>query len=324
MSRNPLRVLDPEFWDRIASNQLLLDRLLARLLDLAPRAYSTLAEDEIPDSLEVLLSLLLLLSGRDVYKVARKVARRWVREKRDTIAVYLGIDELSPPIFRQRRVSADNRDGTLRIHFLDYMESMRWIWDYDQRWKLVNTFLNNGFVIIPKEEVDDFLIALVTARLVELSSRMKKEEREAVLIPEDLRELASSWRRAFKHSVPLKREEKPVVVETHSVFPPCMRDLMERLKRGEEIPHIARFTLTAFLLHIGWSIDEIVSLFTKVSDFDERMTRYQVEHIAGLRGSRTKYKPLSCKNMKFYGLCTGDKYCRGISHPLQYYEKWRK
>lgn len=314
MSRSILRVLDPEFWDSVTYNQL---------LELAPRAYTTLAESGIPDSPEVLLSLLLLLSGRDVYKIARRVARRLVEEKRDSVAVYLGIDELSPPIFRQKRVSVDNGDGTLRVHFLDYMENMKWVWEYDQRWKLTNTILDSGFVVIPKEEVDDFLTALLTARLIELSVRMKRGERKVGLISEDLRELATTWRRAFKHSVPYRSSGggEVAVAETRSVLPPCMRNLMEKLRKGGEMSHIARFTLTAFLLHIGWSIDEIVQLFTKVSDFDERMTRYQVEHIAGLRGSRTKYKPLSCKNMKLYGLCVEDKYCRGISHPLQYYER---
>lgn len=165
MSRSILRVLDPEFWDSVTYNQL---------LELAPRAYTTLAESGIPDSPEVLLSLLLLLSGRDVYKIARRVARRLVEEKRDSVAVYLGIDELSPPIFRQKRVSVDNGDGTLRVHFLDYMENMKWVWEYDQRWKLTNTILDSGFVVIPKEEVDDFLTALLTARLIELSVRMKR------------------------------------------------------------------------------------------------------------------------------------------------------
>jgi len=316
LSRSILRVLDPEFWDSVTYDQL---------LELAPRAYTVLVDNGFPDSPEVLLSLLLLLSGKDLYKLARRVARRLVEEKRDSVAVYLGIDELSPPIFRKKRVSVDNGDGVLRVHFLDYMENMKWIWEYDQRWKLTNTILDNGFVLIPKEEVDDFLTALLTARLVELSARMRMGERKIGLISEDLRELATTWRRAFKHSVPYRSEEgERVVVETRSVLPPCMRNLMERVKRGEGLSHFARFTLTTFLLNIGWSVDEIVSLFTKVPDFDERVTRYQVEHIAGLRGSRTKYKPPKCENIRFHGLCTEDKYCKGIRHPLQYYERWRR
>jgi|GEM_PF-2583004 len=56
------------------------------------------------------------------------------------------------------------------------------------------------------------------------------------------------------------------------------------------------------------------------SDF-ERVVRYQLVHIAGQRGSRVKYKPLSCQSMKTHGLCIDDgRRCpKNISNPLQYH-----
>jgi len=52
-----------------------------------------------------------------------------------------------------------------------------------------------------------------------------------------------------------------------------------------------RFALTTFLVNIGMPIDQMVSFYTDVTDFDESKTRYQIEHIAGLKGNRTKYTP---------------------------------
>ncbi|MEM1570427.1 MAG: hypothetical protein QXG56_06890, partial [Candidatus Bathyarchaeia archaeon] len=50
--------------------------------------------------------------------------------------------------------------------------------------------------------------------------------------------------------------------------------------------------------------------------------RYQVEHIAGLRGSRTKYTPPKCETLKTHGLCVeGGRFCRGVKHPLSYYRR---
>jgi DNA primase large subunit len=68
--------------------------------------------------------------------------------------------------------------------------------------------------------------------------------------------------------------------------------------------------------------EKIIDLFRASSDFNERMTRYQVEHIAGKRGSMTRYKPPKCDMSKTHGLCVGDdKACRGVTHPLAYYSK---
>jgi DNA primase large subunit len=55
-------------------------------------------------------------------------------------------------------------------------------------------------------------------------------------------------------------------------------------------------------------------------DFNEKIARYQVEHIAGLRGSRTRYKPPSCQTMRSLGLCVEDgRLCpKWIKNPLEF------
>ena len=81
-----------------------------------------------------------------------------------------------------------------------------------------------------------------------------------------------------------------------------------------------RFALTSFLIHAGMEIDDIVKLFVSVTDFDEAFTRYQIEHIAGLRGGRTRYTPPTCSTLRTHGVCIKpDRLCQYVKHPLSYY-----
>jgi len=97
-------------------------------------------------------------------------------------------------------------------------------------------------------------------------------------------------------------------------MPPCIERLIEELRRGENLSHFARFTLATFLIHAGWTVDQIVDLFRNAPDFDEKVTRYQVEHLAGKRGGGKKYDPPSCARIQQEGLCVAD--C-GVRHPLE-------
>ncbi|MDW8011110.1 MAG: hypothetical protein RMH84_05920, partial [Sulfolobales archaeon] len=48
------------------------------------------------------------------------------------------------------------------------------------------------------------------------------------------------------------------------------------------------------------------------------IARYQVEHLAGLRGSGKRYRTYSCEKMKSLGLCVAECSTRT---PLQYYRR---
>lgn len=105
-----------------------------------------------------------------------------------------------------------------------------------------------------------------------------------------------------------------------AAFPPCINMLYASFKSGHHLSHTGRFALTSFLTSVGMSVETVVELFRTVSDFNERMTRYQVEHIAGEKGSRTRYIPPKCSTLRTHGVCTSpDETCRRIRHPLAYY-----
>jgi DNA primase large subunit len=74
------------------------------------------------------------------------------------------------------------------------------------------------------------------------------------------------------------------------------------------------------MINRGYSTEKILTILSERPDFNEKIARYQVEHIAGLRGSRTKYRPPSCQTMKSLGLCIEDgRLCpKWIKNPLEY------
>ncbi len=183
-------------------------------------------------------------------------------------------------------------------------------------WRLLNRGLKNGYIYLNKE---DFLRVLKE----HLRSKLSQKENytsmlEFDFIREDIEELKVIAER--------KRERLPKIsfekIEV-SNFPPCMRKILSDLQAGVNLPHTARFALTSFLLNLGMDVEEIIGLYKTAPDFDEDKTRYQVEHIAGAKG--TEYETPSCETMKTYHNCFYDDSCKGIYHPIQYYfEKIKK
>jgi DNA primase large subunit len=111
---------------------------------------------------------------------------------------------------------------------------------------------------------------------------------------------------------------------SESEYPPCIKFLIKEIGKG--LSHPGRFTLVTFLSAVGYSTEDIIKLFRVTPDFNEKMTRYQVEHILGMRGSRIKYSVPSCKKIRSYGYCIPDEICKryNIKHPLNYIRILRK
>lgn len=218
----------------------------------------------------------------------------------------------------ERRSYKRGMTQVLTIHFADYLRNA--VGFHDDHWKLVNRRMSNGWVVLEKREL---------ARLVSEEVRAKID-RDLENIPKvDLNEVAPRLAgRAeevrqilVKRKASLRAEELPqnIIVEA---YPPCIRRLYDNLLAGQHIPHMGRLTLTSFLLSIGMKPEDLVKLYTSVSDFSETLTRYQVEHIAGLRGSRTKYTPPKCDTIKTHNLCPEpDEICQRVRHPLTYYRR---
>jgi len=187
----------------------------------------------------------------------------------------------------------------------------------DPNWKLVNRVVREGRVLIEARELTRLMRDRVEARVLEALSRV---EEEGVKLPPKLEALVNQ----LKSMLPERRidEERIKATAKPAAWPPCMKAIYSKLVSGESVSHFANFALASFLLNAGVPPEEVVSIYSRRSDFDERVARYQVEHIAGRRGSRTRYTTPSCGKMRTNGLCIEDgKICGGVKNPLTYYRR---
>lgn len=217
-----------------------------------------------------------------------------VPEKKDYVASVLGMD-----------ISGGE------ISVTGYVEICSGL--HDPKWRLVNREITSGSVRVSKGEYDDLLKERIRSIL---GSQLPLRVNEAIcrMIGPIAEELSSRYRETVM--------EQFGEVDEGS-FPPCMKAIVSAVSEGTNIPHTARFSLTAFMHTIGMDGVQITEVYTRAPDFDAEKTMYQVEHISG--GSGTEYTPPSCATMKTYGLCVNrDHYCNNINHPLSYYRSKKK
>jgi len=199
------------------------------------------------------------------------------------------------------------------IHFTDYLRHSSQI--RADEWKLVNKQLDDGRLPVTGQELARLMRNAVDERIV---SELPLPVNDAII-------------GSFRNSIDLVREEverRKAKFEKESYgkvsflrLPPCMKRLMSMMKKGENVPHVGRFALTAFLHTIGMTNDEIVAVFSSSPDFKEQLARYQVDHITG-RSSGVEYLPPECATMKSQGICFNpDSLCsrKWLHHPLNYY-----
>lgn len=201
------------------------------------------------------------------------------------------------------------------IDFADFLKNAANI--QDEKWKLVNRTMLNGEVYITKSEASRLLQEEVRRYIEE------KLDTEVGLMSESIMNRIDRLKRLFiemKGKIQAEEMPKEVIIDA---FPPCIRELRNKALTGQHISHIGRFALTSFLINSGMTVENVVECFRPASDYSERMTRYQVEHIAGGRGSRTKYTPPKCDTLRTHGVCPGmDEICRHkVRHPLGYYRR---
>ncbi|MEM2100639.1 MAG: DNA primase, partial [Thermoproteota archaeon] len=104
-------------------------------------------------------------------------------------------------------------------------------------------------------------------------------------------------------------------------IPPCVSRIIRRMENGENASHFERLTVATFMIARNTDIQEIIEFFSKQPDYKYNVTKYQVEHLAGLKGGGKKYSVPSCRTILTNGLCYPDENCRGVKHPLNYGEK---
>ena len=232
--------------------------------------------------------------------------RRWALAEAARVErlLHAESDEVLLYVINDLGLQVKTADGKWVMHFSQYLHLARRL-AVESRWKLVNRLVDKGLVTLTRPEV----IRLVREWLYDSFVQTKPvpvnwQPEESKIIREALQ------RRAAKTLAPAPT----------TAWAPCMVALRNRVA---DASHFGLFALAAYMSNRGYEVNDIVDVLRVRSDFDEKIARYQVEHIAGQRGSRVKYRPPSCASMKTHGLCidNGRQCPFNIKNPLQYRSK---
>ncbi len=179
---------------------------------------------------------------------------------------------------------------------------------HEREWKLINRHVENGQVFLTPHE---------TVRLIrkELGTYINSK-----IINAKTPVMISGFEDSVNKLVSLSKKFITFTVSTGEK-PPCIKHAIEELEKGENLPHSGRFMLAAFLLSKGQSVEQIAPLFKNAPDYNERVTLYQLNHLAGISGSGTKYTCPSCEKLKTQDLCFAIPECDNIINPLQFGKK---
>jgi DNA primase large subunit len=274
------------------------------------------SDDSEEEVLAFAVALILLKAVGD-----RSLTRKFAVIFSRRVGRFLAGEDLSKLVYvlselgvKARVLQAKVHGYPIAFHVLSYLESTP---ERAGHWKLVHRLVERGWVYVSKLEA---------ARLGEealkkfIERKVEEIKLDEVSVPDAVYRLveglSAEWGARIKE---LRERWAPEGLEaSEDAFPPCIKAIVEDLKAGKNVPHSARFALASFLLSIGMSVDEVLEVFRAAPDFNEKIARYQVEHIAGMRGSGKKYTPYKCDNMRTLGLCVAE--C-GVKHPLQYYWK---
>ncbi|MEM1959278.1 MAG: hypothetical protein QXY85_06840 [Candidatus Nitrosocaldus sp.] len=184
---------------------------------------------------------------------------------------------------------------------------------HDEYWRLSNRILHKGYVHLNTKDmvrlIRDEIYALIIRRLERINVEYDN-------LPEALKKRVNALKSMMLEIDGLSSNNN-VYVERRG-YPPCIVNILKALEQGNNPSHTARVLLATYMLGIGKSVEEVCELFKNAPDYNERVTRYQVEHLAGLRGNRVRYSCPSCSKVESQGLCFKSDECNGIINPLQF------
>ena len=245
----------------------------------------------------------LLLIRRYALREAEAAHEHMLKED-PAFLLELGQEELDLPA----ELAEDGE--TFIVHFTDFLKAADAL--RGKPWRLFNQDMRAGMVHLERSKY---------ARLLQEALRKRIESELPLEVNEQILEALKGP--IADVVVGVERLRSTIQKESYGEFspeylPPCIRDLLDKMQHGINVPHVGRFALTAFLSAVGLDADDIIDLFRVSPDFKENVASYQVHHILG-DTSGTKYSPPSCSTMNTYGICLRAKECEDLGHPLRYY-----
>ena len=202
---------------------------------------------------------------------------------------------------------------------------------HDQSYNLINNIVKNGYVYLDQKTyqrvLEEAVLNTILSTIEESSPPLGLEEFTRLVA--DIKKLLVEGRRE-QYVEPIEKEKTQVAVKIElksgklpiieDLFPPCITRIISILRSGGNPSHVERFNLAAFLGSIGLDVDSVLEYFKTSADFNEKIARYQVEHILGIRGGKKKYLPYSCEKMRTSGICPIQEQCKGGKNPVAVYK----
>ena len=90
---------------------------------------------------------------------------------------------------------------------------------------------------------------------------------------------------------PEKEKSKKHLIKMPEVRPQ-VKALIERARQGENLTHRQRLAILLELINNGYSDEEILDIFKNLPDFNEKITRYMINH-----ARKRCYKPFRTENL---------------------------
>jgi len=257
----------------------------------------------------LLAVVLLKLSGTHslIRRFALAEARRAEKYLEKDLADTSEQEDLATQILRDLfSMNVQKNNDYFVIPASDYLKHS--VSFHEREWKLVNRKVENGLVFLTSHE---------TVRLVrkELGNYINTKIQNA-----SVPSMIDSFSESIKRLTSLSKKFATTTISSGE-YPPCIKHAIEVLEKGENLPHSGRFLLGTFLLSIGQSVEQIAPLFKNAPDYNEKITLYQLNHLAGISGSGTKYSCPSCEKLQSQNLCFATPQCNGIINPLQFGKK---
>lgn len=240
------------------------------------------------------------------------IRRRYAKAEAGSVNYFLQIDN-EENIFRVGKQIFDIKkikDDLYSVPFCQYLNNI----PEGKENKLVNMEIDNGFIHINKDVLAKMLSGYVFNSIISTQRLDKKD------VPKMFIYFADELLKKYKRKEFLPSDFGPVDIEG---FPPCMKKIVFDLKSESKVGHTPRFVLATFFANVNMGLDNAVEFFKEQVDFNEKKTRYYLEHAYGKRAGRKRYNAPSCTTMESYGVCYRDDSCKW-KHPVMYYRNMKK
>jgi len=204
---------------------------------------------------------------------------------------------------------SNKKEFFAEIDLLDYLKasfSQEFMKLVNQRIKAGNVFLNrNDFMRFEAALVYNKILSSLPVDTKVMPKKLKKEAEEIA------GEIFKRTKREFVFTGGGKIDL--------NYFPPCFSLLYDKLTSGEhKLHHLENFDLGCFLVNLRMPEEEILKLYARSPNFNERLVRYHIKNIKGT-SSKPRYSSPSCSKMVEHKLCRRNDSCEGIKTPLGYY-----